>query len=428
MGALGNYALVTGAYWAFTLTDGALRMLVLLHFHQLGFTPFELATLFLLYESTGIVTNFLGGWIGARFGLRVTLIAGLGVQIVALNMLSATDPAWTMAWSVTYVMLAQALSGIAKDLTKMSSKSAVKLVARGEGQLFRWVAMLTGSKNALKGVGFFLGGVLLSTLGFSAALWAMAAMLAVVLALILLAMTADLGRAKTKPRMRELFSKTRQINYLSAARIFLFAGRDVWFVVGVPVYLYQNAGWSFEAVAGFMALWVIGYGGVQAAVPKMLPRLGGPQDGAKAAVLWGGILLLLPAILALVLDPGLGTLPPWLLPSWVSAVNPSGVMGASGVSGVLITGLLIFGGLFAVNSAVHSYLIVAYSDGDKVALNVGFYYMANAAGRLLGTFLSGALYQWGGLSLTLWASAGLVLLATVLMLPVSRDAKRSQAV
>jgi predicted MFS family arabinose efflux permease len=288
--------------------------------------------------------------------------------------------------------------------------------------------MLTGSKNALKGVGFFLGGVLLSTLGFSAALWAMAAMLAVVLALILLAMTADLGRAKTKPRMRELFSKTRQINYLSAARIFLFAGRDVWFVVGVPVYLYQNAGWSFEAVAGFMALWVIGYGGVQAAVPKMLPRLGGPQDGAKAAVLWGGILLLLPAILALVLDPGLGTLPPWLLPSWVSAVNPSGVMGASGVSGVLITGLLIFGGLFAVNSAVHSYLIVAYSDGDKVALNVGFYYMANAAGRLLGTFLSGALYQWGGLSLTLWASAGLVLLATVLMLPVSRDAKRSQAV
>ncbi len=406
MNALRNYALVTGAYWAFTLTDGALRMLVLLHFHQLGFTPIELATLFLLYESMGVVTNFLGGWIGSRFGLRVTLIAGLGVQIFALSMLSATDPAWTIAWSVTYVMLAQALAGVAKDLTKMSSKSAVKLVASGESQLFRWVAMLTGSKNALKGVGFFLGGVLLGSLGFAAALWAMAAMLVAVLSLVLMAMNADLGRAKKKPRASELFSKSRDINYLSAARIFLFAARDVWFVVGVPVYLYDQAGWRFDAVAGFMALWVIGYGGVQALVPKILPNLDGPGSAARAATVWGAMLLLLPAALAILMDPGLIGQPAWQL--------------ELSLIWVLIAGLLVFGAVFAVNSAVHSYLIVAYSDADKVALNVGFYYMANALGRLMGTFLSGVLFQWGGLGLTLWTSAGLVLLATVLTLPLNR--------
>ena len=406
MSDLRNYSVVTGAYWAFTLTDGALRMLVLLHFHRLGFTPFELATLFLLYEAMGVVTNFLGGWLGARFGLRVTLIAGLVVQICALLMLSATDPAWTVAGSVAYVMVAQALSGVAKDLTKMSSKSAVKLVSDGEGQLFRWVALLTGSKNALKGVGFFIGGALLSWLGFAVALWAMAGLLAAILALVLTAMNGDLGRAKKKPKPGVLFSKSREINFLSAARIFLFAARDVWFVVGVPVYLYDQAGWSFNAVAGFMALWVIGYGAVQAGVPKILPGLDGPLAGARAARRWGAALLALPAALAVLLAPGdLGL-----------------TLGLEGGETVwlLVGGLLVFGGVFAVNSAVHSYLIVAYSDNDKVALNVGFYYMANAAGRLMGTFLSGLLFQWGGLGLALWSSAGLVLLATVLTVPLAR--------
>ena len=406
MSDLRNYSVVTGAYWAFTVTDGALRMLVLLHFHRLGFTPFELATLFLLYEAMGVVTNFLGGWLGARFGLRVTLIAGLAVQICALLMLSATDPAWTVVGSVAYVMVAQALSGVAKDLTKMSSKSAVKLVSDGEGQLFRWVALLTGSKNALKGVGFFIGGALLSWLGFAVALWAMAGLLAAILALVLTAMNGDLGRAKKKPKPGDLFSKSREINFLSAARIFLFAARDVWFVVGVPVYLYDQAGWSFNAVAGFMALWVIGYGAVQAGVPKILPGLDGPLAGARAARRWGFALLALPAALAVLLAPGdLGL-----------------TLGLEGGETVwlLVGGLLVFGGVFAVNSAVHSYLIVAYSDSDKVALNVGFYYMANAAGRLMGTFLSGLLFQWGGLGLALWSSAGLVLLATVLTVPLAR--------
>ena len=406
MSDLRNYSLVTGAYWAFTLTDGALRMLVLLHFHRLGFTPFELGTLFLLYEAMGVVTNFLGGWLGARFGLRVTLVAGLAVQICALLMLSATDPARTVAGSVAYVMVTQALSGVAKDLTKMSSKSAVKLVSDGEGQLFRWVALLTGSKNALKGVGFFIGGALLSWLGFAVALWAMAGLLAAILALVLTAMKGDLGRAKTKPKPGDLFSKSREINFLSAARIFLFAARDIWFVVGVPVYLYDQAGWSFNAVAGFMALWVIGYGAVQAGVPKFLPGLDGPLAGARVVRRWSVALLALPAALAVLLAPGdLGL-----------------TLGLEEGETVwlLVGGLLVFGGVFAVNSAVHSYLIVAYSDSDKVALNVGFYYMANAAGRLMGTFLSGLLFQWGGLGLTLWSSAGLVLLATVLTVPLGR--------
>lgn len=402
-----NYAAVTAAYWAFTLTDGALRMLVLLHFHRLGFTPVELAFLFLLYEAMGIVTNLVGGWIGARFGLRLTLFGGLGIQIAALLLLSRVSPDWAMALSVAWVMTAQALSGVAKDLTKMSSKSAVKLVvtestADGtQGLLFRWVALLTGSKNALKGVGFFLGGFLLSAVGFAPALYLMAAMLVVVLVLCLATLKTDLGRAKEKIRGRELFSKSREINLLSLARVFLFASRDVWFVVGVPIFLSSTLGWDFYAVGTFMAVWVIGYGMVQASVPDLLRRTTDAATGARAAGVWAGMLAVIPAVLALALSPGL--------------------LGLSGgdTAVVLIGGLLLFGVAFAVNSSVHSYLIVAYSDADKVALNVGFYYMANAVGRLGGTLLSGVLYQLAGLTATLWASAAMlaVAFAVALALP-----------
>lgn len=393
------YAGVTAAYWAFTLTDGALRMLVLLHFHRLGFSPVDLAFLFLLYEVMGIVTNLAGGWIGARFGLRVTLFAGLAVQIVALLMLSAVDASWAMVLSVAYVMAAQALSGVAKDLTKMSSKSAVKVVVReaedNRGLLFKWVALLTGSKNALKGVGFFLGGALLTWIGFQGALYAMAAMLAVVLALAVAGLRADLGKAKSKIAGRDLFSKRADINWLSAARVFLFASRDVWFVVGVPIFLYSQLGWSFDQVGAFMAVWVIGYGIVQAAVPKLLRSTHDAASASRAAKLWGGLLALLPAALAAGMT-----------------VAPSAPL--------LIGGLLVFGVVFAVNSAVHSYLIVAFSDADKVALNVGFYYMANAVGRLLGTLASGVVYQMAGLTATLWVSAGMVVLAVLLTLPLGR--------
>ena len=408
MTSLRDYATVTAAYWAFTLTDGALRMLVLLHFHRLGYAPLDIAVLFLLYEAMGVVTNFLGGWLGARFGLRITLFAGLAVQVAALVMLSLTDPAWTAALSVAYVMLAQALSGIAKDLTKMSSKSAVKLVvdAVDQGGLFKWVAVLTGSKNALKGIGFLLGGVLLEHLGFEWALWSMAGALALVLAAALALVRADLGRVKGKIRTRDLFSKTREINLLSAARIFLFASRDVWFVVGVPIFLYDRLAWSFDEVGAFMAAWVVGYGSVQAIAPRLLGR-GAAERGPGLAKLWGAALMLLPAAIAVGLSPQFA--------GWLASAIGTALPGAYPTV-VLVGGLLAFGLVFALNSSVHSYLIVAYSDADKVALNVGFYYMANAVGRFGGTLLSGLLYQLSGLTGTLWASAGLLALALCITL------------
>lgn len=395
------YAGVTAAYWAFTLTDGALRMLVLLHFHRLGYSPLDLAFLFLLYEFFGIVTNAAGGWIGARLGLRITLFSGLAIQVAALVMLSGLDPAWPSALAILWVMAAQALSGIAKDLTKMSSKSAVKLVVAdgAEGTLFRWVAMLTGSKNALKGVGFFLGGLLLEVLGFQGALWAMAAMLALVLATALVTLKSDMGKAKSKLSGRDLFSKARSINVLSAARVFLFAARDVWFVVALPLFLTSVLGWGFAQVGGFMAAWVIGYGMVQAVAPRLLAGNGDAISGARAAQVWGFALAAIPAAMAVGLTQDLPA--EWLV----------------------LGGLTLFGIAFAVNSSVHSYLILAYSDADKVALDVGFYYMANAAGRLAGTLLSGLLYQWGGLVACLAASALLVAVAAsaVLALPSRHD-------
>ena len=153
MNAMRAYMAVTAAYWAFMLSDGALRMLVLLHFNGLGFSPVQLAYLFLLYEVAGIVTNMAAGWIAARFGLASTLYAGLGLQIAALTALAQLDPAWSVGSSVVFVMAVQGASGVAKDLAKMSSKSAVKLLApSANGGLFRWVAVLTGAKNAVKGL------------------------------------------------------------------------------------------------------------------------------------------------------------------------------------------------------------------------------------------------------------------------------------
>ena len=381
-----SYGLITSSYWAFTLTDGALRMLVLLHFHELGYTPVSLALLFLLYEFFGIITNLVGGWIASRLGLKVTLFAGLATQVVALILLSFMQESWLPWVSMAYVMLAQALSGIAKDLTKMSAKSAVKLVVPdapgtdSHAVLFKWVAILTGSKNALKGVGFFLGGFLLSTLGFQMALWAMAGGLVLVLIVSVLNIRQDLGRSKERVTFTRLFSKSRDINVLSAARCLLFGSRDVWFVVGLPLFLTDELGWSFSGVGGFLAVWVIGYGAVQAAVPRMLQRTGSAEGGARAVKEWGFVLVAVSAAIAVSLHT-----------EFHATV-------------AVLAGLAVFGVVFAVNSAVHSYLILAYSDADQVALNVGFYYMANASGRLLGTLLSGSVYLVGGLTGCLWAS------------------------
>ncbi len=388
-GDLRNYALVTGAYWADTVTDGALRVLVLFSFYERGYSPFAVASLFLFYEIFGIVTNLVGGFLAARFGLKATLVGGLGTQLVALALLAFAPESWLV---VPYVMAAQALSGIAKDLTKMSSKSAVKLVVPegASDTLFRWVAVLTGSKNALKGVGFFVGGLLLTVLGFQHAMLVLVALVGMALAVVLTMMRGTLGRGSRKAKFGHMFSQTRAVNLLAAARIFLFAARDVWFVVGLPVFLRTEEGWSFWQAGAFLGVWVIGYGIVQAFAPTLLRRRRTGEPTGRTAAGLAFLLAAFPATIALALG---------------STIDPSTIV---------VIGLILFGIAFALNSAVHSFLILHYADGGRVAMNVGFYYMANACGRLAGTVLSGALYQWKGLEACLWTSAGLVLAACAL--------------
>ncbi|MCJ8316269.1 organoarsenical effux MFS transporter ArsJ [Idiomarina sp.] len=382
--AIRQYLIITGNYWAFTLTDGALRMLVVLHFHQLGYSALEVAMLFLFYEFFGIVTNLFGGWLGARWGLNRTMNIGLGIQIVALAMLLVPSSMLTVIW----VMAAQALSGIAKDLNKMSAKSTIKLLVPDDkqAQLYKWVAILTGSKNTLKGVGFFLGGLLLTLIGFQGAVLAMAVMLSLVWIASLIFLKKESGKAKFKPKFKDILSKSRPINILSGARFLLFGARDVWFVVALPVFLASQLDWNHWQVGSFLALWVIGYGFVQSVAPKFTKS---SQDVPKTqAVVWNALLTLSPLALGLAL---------WHhLP----------------VAQSIIIGLGLFGILFAINSSLHSYLIVSYSRADGVSLDVGFYYMANAAGRLLGTILSGWVYQQWGLITCLMISTLLLLLST----------------
>jgi len=439
-----NYAIVTAAYWGFTLTDGALRMLVLLHFFQLGYSPFTLAFLFLLYEAAGVGANLIGGWLATRFGIARMLAVGLSAQVSGFLLLSAVSPTWGAALSVAWVVLAQGICGVAKDLTKTASKSAIKVThdealrlaadsrlqappsgdrtqeafgraadsrlqappsgdrtQGGESRLFQWVAFFTGSKNAMKGLGFFLGGLLLQGLGFQGALWAMAAALLLVLAGVVMSLPPMMGRARASKSAKELFAKSPGVNILAAARIFLFGARDVWFVVGLPVFLYAS-GWSFTAVGGFLAVWTIGYGILQAAAPAVVRR---SDDGlateVPAARLWSLLLALVPAALAAMMLAGLPR-PDLFIP----------------------VGLCVFGALFAVNSSVHSYLVLAYAGSEKAAEDVGFYYAANAAGRFLGTLLSGLLAMAGGITACLLGAA--VMLALCWLVTLALPARQPQ--
>lgn len=394
-----QYLLVTCNYWAFTLTDGALRMLVVLHFHQLGYSPLEVAMLFLFYEIFGVITNLVGGWLGAHIGLNATMNAGLLLQVAALTMLLVPQDMLTVVW----VMAAQALSGIAKDLNKMSAKSAIKMLvpADAQGTLYKWVALLTGSKNALKGVGFFLGGLLLTAWGFREAILAMALALALVWLFSIFNLKKSLGKSSIKPKFSQLFSKSRAVNSLSAARLFLFAARDVWFVVALPVYLSSTMGWDHWAVGAFLASWVIGYGIVQSFAPRFTGGRQGHVPDGKAASRWAITLSLVPALIAIAMATGI-------------AAEAS-----------LLLGLMIFGVLFAVNSALHSYLIVSYAQDDGVSLDVGFYYMANAMGRLLGTVLSGWVYQTWGMESCLWISSIFIVLSAAISLSLPHTASQA---
>jgi MFS family permease len=404
-----NYAIVTSAYWGFTLTDGALRMLILLHFYRLGYSPFTLAFLFLLYEAAGVVANLVGGWLATRFGISRMLMVGLVTQILGFLLLSALSPEWTAAMSVAWVVIAQGVCGVAKDLTKTASKSAIKITAgQASGQLFKWVAWFTGSKNAMKGVGFFLGGLLLEQLGFQGALWAMAGLLGLILVGVVFSLPPMMGKSKASKSAKELFAKNSAINLLAAARVVLFGARDVWFVVGVPVFLYAS-GWTFTMVGGFLAAWTIGYGFVQAIAPSLVRRSDdGLSNEVPAARHWSAILALITIILCVLV---------WLDVRYLEWV--------------VVVGLGVFGFAFAVNSSVHSYLILAYAGSEKAAEDVGFYYAANALGRFIGTLLSGLLYQWGGLLYALLGSAlmliicWLVTLALPLVKPLAPQQARS---
>ena len=406
-----NYAIVTAAYWGFTLTDGALRMLVLLHFYRLGYSPFALAFLFLLYQAAGVLANLIGGWLATRFGITRMLTVGLVTQIIGFTLLSQLNPEWTAAMSVAWVVLAQGVCGVAKDLTKTASKSAIKITAvqakeQGASQLFKWVAWFTGSKNAMKGVGFFLGGLLLDSLGFKVALWCMAGMLAVVLMGVVSSLPTLMGKSQASKSAKELFAKNAGINGLAAARVVLFGARDVWFVVGVPVFLYSQ-GWTFTMVGGFLAAWTIGYGLVQALAPHIVRR---SEDGLStevpAARTWSAMLALVPIAMAIAVAVDVPHL------QWV-----------------VVGGLGLFGIAFAVNSSVHSYLVLAYAGSEKAAEDVGFYYAANALGRFIGTLLSGLLYQWGGLLYALIGSALMLITCwfITLYLPVTLTHKSAVA-
>ncbi|WP_099609444.1 organoarsenical effux MFS transporter ArsJ [Vibrio coralliilyticus] len=389
-----QYMLVTFNYWNFTITDGALRMLVVLYFHDLGYSTLEIASLFLFYEFFGVVTNLIGGWLGARLGLNKTMNLGLAMQIVALAMLAVPNVWLTIPW----VMLAQALSGIAKDLNKMSAKSSIKALVPDEqqGALYKWVAILTGSKNALKGVGFFIGGVLLSLIGFKYAVLLMAGVLTLVLIGSLIGLESDLGKAKNKPKFSQIFSKSSSINILSAARMFLFGARDVWFVVALPIYLGSVFGWDHLWVGGFLATWVIAYGFVQGFAPKITGKAQGKVPDGSAALMWAGLLAVITAGIAYAVQIG-----------WQPQL-------------VIVVGLLIFGAVFALNSSLHSYLIVSYAKGDGVSLDVGFYYMANAMGRLIGTVLSGWIFQVAGLAACLWVSFAFLALTTLISIKLPK--------
>lgn len=383
---LKQYGFITFNYWVFTLSDGALRMLVVLYFHQLGYEPLSIALLFLFYEFFGVVTNLIGGWLGARIGLNKTMNMGLSLQVIALLMLTVPSAALTVPW----VMAAQALSGVAKDLNKMSAKSAIKSLVTNDNQstLYKWVSVLTGSKNTLKGVGFFLGGFLLSAYGFQEAIWIMLSVLCLTLVSSLYLLQKDLGKTRHKPKFSEIFSKSKSINLLSAARLCLFASRDVWFVIALPIVLHQQFGWDFWQVGSFLALWVIAYGGVQAIAPFITGKRSTRQVNSNDALFWALCLCLIPAITAYLLS-----------------FSPSIV---------LMVGLVSFGIVFALNSALHSFLIVSYAREEGTSMDVGFYYMANALGRLIGTVLSGAVFQYYGIEACLYISSAFVLMTVLI--------------
>ena len=376
-------------------------MLVLLHFYKAGFNPIQISIVFVFYELAGVFSNFSAGWSAKKFGLAAILYAGFTIQIIALIYLMSSGGAHADTTYLLSIMFAQGASGVAKDLIKVSAKSSVKVFSSElPGQLFRWVAILTGSKNAIKGVGFFLGAVSLSFFDFNTVIFFMIILL--VLAVILTFKTVVMSLPGPERGIVSLkaLSTSRNINILSLARMFLFGARDVWFVVALPIFLYSSISSSFSLtgnsifffVGSFMSIWIILYGVFQTISPRFFPK----QDGLSFRIINLAIRWNLASII-----------PPLILSGFLYYYSPSNYLAVP----IVVGGLFVFGFIFAVNSSLHSYLILALSSKERISLDVGFYYMANSGGRLIGTLLSGVIYQTGGLSLCL--------LGTSVMLAIS---------
>ena len=393
-----DYITVTLNYWVFTFTDGALRIIVLLHFYKEGFSPFLIALLFLSYEFAGVFTNLIGGWLSTNYGIKRMLGVGLVIQSLGLVCLSVVNTAWGTVIATVWILFCQGLCGVAKDFTKTASKSAIKLtsdklegIESKDSRLFRWVAWFTGSKNAMKGIGFLGGGLLLTVFGFQNSLWLMAFLIVLIFIFTMAQLPEMFGKKKASKTIKSFFSKNKVVNNLALIRIFLFGARDVWFVVALPVFLYSS-GWTFIQVSGLMAFWTIFYGFIQAVTPKIIPESESRVIGKRLRN-WMFGLSVIPVILYFV----------------VVSETPFSVA-------YVIFGLFLFALLFAINSSFQSFLIVEYSSQDKTAEDIGFYYSANAIGRFVGTLLSGYLFQLGGFSYALFGSALMLIIGWIISL------------
>jgi hypothetical protein len=407
--ALWPFIIITITYLLFTVTDGAVRMLVLLHAYNKGFTAMEVAIMFTLYELMGAVTNLAAGVAGSKWGIRATLISGLLLQIVGLGMLYGWSDDWSKGEAIVYVTIAQAMCGIAKDLTKLGGKTVTKLVTPEEKQvrLFKLVSALTGYKNSLKGVGYFMGAALLDW-SYEAAISVNIGFIIVALPFAIFGLTTQLGRVASKNiTLAAVFKQSDNINYLSLARLFLFGSRDLWFEVPLPFYLRspEGLGWPRAAVGALLASYIIIYGQCQSYSPQLvLAPLKQSPPNKWACILWNAVLAVCPIFMGAM-----------ALTSMYDEPGDS----STGKVATLMIGVFSFAIIFAINSAVHSYLVVKYAEGNKVAMNVGFYYMANAFGRLTGTIISGALYSYvgsnvnDGLAACFLASLVFVVISTV---------------
>lgn len=382
------FASVSLCYLLFTTTDGALRMVVLFYAFTLGFSAWDVALMFSLYELAGIATNLLAGVAGARWGIKSTLLVGLGVQLAGISMLFGFNIAWTdpgARWkALAWVAVANGVGGIAKDLVKLGGKTVSKLVTPDEKQsrLFAVVAWLTGMKNSMKGVGYFVGAASLSV-SLEFALGLNLALICIAIPIALFGLPRDVGKARSRNlSLRAILIPARNVQRLSFARAFLFGSRDLWFEVVLPFYLRDVArglGWSRFAAGAFLAAFIIIYGQIQTATPRyVLSPLCQEPANKLVQTLWNSVLTAVPLVLAVLFTSS-------------DAFREHRVPEMTGAICALLACFCI---VFAVNSSIHSYLIVRYSAGDKVAADIGFYYMSNAAGRFVGTLVSGALYEW----------------------------------